>query len=1148
MDADGKPSSSKLTHPTSSKTRRGYKRNYKNQREKENVATFKLIGSNAGGLNLKRESLFHIINKFRPSVVNIQETKFAQYNTLKIPGYEVFECLRKDRAGGGIMTAVLNSLDPVIVNCDEINEILVIQLNVKGIAIRIINAYGPQEDEDSLIVLNFWLKVESEIIKARENGCAVLAEFDANAKVGRNVVKNDPNNRSNNGQIMLNMLNRQCMLLGNSSHKCKGTVTRERKLVTGAIEKSVIDYVFLCESMYDFLEEIIIDEARTDVLRHSFKKKNAKKVTSSDHNIIHCNFSLQIFKKSKIERRQIFNFKCAESRKTFLEETSIPGVLSSVFQTSEDIAETSNKFFKGLNKIIHKCFKKIRIRDGIRKVCGDKNIQKLLTIQSQLSSLKVSECSISENLVTACLDKVNMLVAKLEAAKNKNKVQNYINEMTYEDKLSQNGFWNLRRKLCPKGREQISAKKDSSGNIVTEPEALKNLYVETYKRRLDHREMKPEFKDLLHLKNELWTSRLTRIKNVKTPPWTLTKLENALHSLKTKKSRDPNDMINEVFKEGTIGTDMKIALLNLFNEIKSNQFIPDFMKLSNITSIYKNKGSRADLDNDRGIFILTVLRKILDKLIYLDIFESIDQHMTDSNIGARKGRNIRDHLFLIYGVINSVIKGGEKCIDIQVYDIEKCFDSLWLEECLNDLYNTVPEHHRNDKISLLYETNVSNHVAIKTPAGITSRINIPCIVQQGGTWGSLLCANLIDTFGKHCQEKLEFTYSYKNKTEILPLAFIDDLNGISECGSKSLALNVFLTTKIEMKKLKGGVKKCFKMHVGKKNSFCPTLKIHGSELAPTEEITYLGDIITSDGKNTQNIQNRFSKGLGQINQIFNILDSVPFGTYTIETALLLRNSLLVNCILTNSEVWYNLTKTELDMFEKLDKIFFMKLLNAPRSTPVTAFYLELGIIPLPIVIQMRRIMYLYNILKCSKSSMLYKFFITQWHYPSPGDWVEQVRADMNDFNLKCDFTVLASKSKNSLKNMLKVKAIGAAFETLMEKKTKYRKLQNISYVQLEIQSYLLDQRLTFEEKKQIFLLRTRMSMFGDNFKEGRISTVCPLCSLHADNQSNIMECPRIRNKVNIKVNIEEVYATVVNIQTAKVICQAMKVRKNLLEK
>ena len=43
---------------------------------------------------------------------------------------------------------------------------------------------------------------------------------------------------------------------------------------------------------------------------------------------------------------------------------------------------------------------------------------------------------------------------------------------------------------------------------------------------------------------------------------------------------------------------------------------PEFMELTNISTIYKNKGSRYDLENDRGIFILSVLRKLLDKLIY----------------------------------------------------------------------------------------------------------------------------------------------------------------------------------------------------------------------------------------------------------------------------------------------------------------------------------------------------------------------------------------------------------------------------------------------------------------------------------------------------------------------------------------------------
>ena len=89
-----------------------------------------------------------------------------------------------------------------------------------------------------------------------------------------------------------------------------------------------------------------------------------------------------------------------------------------------------------------------------------------------------------------------------------------------------------------------------------------------------------------------------------------------------------------------------------------NFHIPRFMILQNITSIFKNKGSRFELENDRGIFILTVFKKVLDKLIYHDDMDNIDENMSDSNIGARRNRNIKNHLFIIYGIMNSVIKGS----------------------------------------------------------------------------------------------------------------------------------------------------------------------------------------------------------------------------------------------------------------------------------------------------------------------------------------------------------------------------------------------------------------------------------------------------------------------------------------------------------
>ena len=84
--------------------------------------------------------------------------------------------------------------------------------------------------------------------------------------------------------------------------------------------------------------------------------------------------------------------------------------------------------------------------------------------------------------------------------------------------------------------------------------------------------------------------------------------------------------------------------------------------------------------------------------------------------------------------------------------------------------------------------------------------------------------------------------------------------------------------------------------------------------------TYLGDILSNDGKNNKNIDNRISKGIDNINNIFNLLENVVFGNHYFEIALLLRESMLVNGIMTNAEVWYNLNKSEIEKFESLDRL------------------------------------------------------------------------------------------------------------------------------------------------------------------------------------------------------------------------------------
>ena len=106
--------------------------------------------------------------------------------------------------------------------------------------------------------------------------------------------------------------------------------------------------------------------------------------------------------------------------------------------------------------------------------------------------------------------------------------------------------------------------------------------------------------------------------------------------------------------------------------------------------------------NDRGIFIVNIFRSIMMKLSYHEKYQVVDKNMSDSNVGGRKNKNIRNHLFLLNRVINDVIQNKKKEIDIEILDYKQCFDSMWMEECINDLWEAGVQ---DDHLTLIYKIN-----------------------------------------------------------------------------------------------------------------------------------------------------------------------------------------------------------------------------------------------------------------------------------------------------------------------------------------------------------------------------------------------------------------------------------------------------------
>jgi hypothetical protein len=148
--------------------------------------------------------------------------------------------------------------------------------------------------------------------------------------------------------------------------------------------------------------------------------------------------------------------------------------------------------------------------------------------------------------------------------------------------------------------------------------------------------------------------------------------------------------------------------------MKRKQLYPSIFQPSNISSFYKKKGDKSDLNNDRGVFNVVKVRSILDKMIYDDIYDQVDSTMSCRNIGARRHRNIRDHLFVINGVLNDVQQNNSSGVDVGIYDIAKCFDKMWYAETSNDLYKAGVQ---DDKFILVTNSNKECKVAVKTPWG-----------------------------------------------------------------------------------------------------------------------------------------------------------------------------------------------------------------------------------------------------------------------------------------------------------------------------------------------------------------------------------------------------------------------------------------------
>ena len=222
--------------------------------------------------------------------------------------------------------------------------------------------------------------------------------------------------------------------------------------------------------------------------------------------------------------------------------------------------------------------------------------------------------------------------------------------------------------------------------------------------------------------------------------------------------------------------------------------------------------------------------------------------------------------------------------------------------------------------------------------------------MQGTVWGSMLCTASMDKLGQLVYGNKDLIYKYKGVVETPTLGMVDDVLSVQKCSNDAVKMNATVNAFIEGKKLKLSIKKCHRIHIGKKKTKeepkCKELKVHDHKMKESKEEKYLGDLINTSGTIRKTIEERKNKGYGIVSEILAILEEIPLGRYKHEIGLRLRQAMLLNGILYNSESWHAVTETELRMLERVDEHLLRALVKGHSKTPLEFLFREAGATPI----------------------------------------------------------------------------------------------------------------------------------------------------------------------------------------------------------
>ena len=386
--------------------------------------------------------------------------------------------------------------------------------------------------------------------------------------------------------------------------------------------------------------------------------------------------------------------------------------------------------------------------------------------------------------------------------------------------------------------------------------------------------------------------------------------------------------------------------------------------------------------------------------------------------GGIRNRSTIDNVFTLIAITewNTYL---QKPTYLTFADVEKCFDKLWLEDGVKDMWKCGMNVR---DCMLIKKLNEVAEATVETPIGTTKQIRLKDTVRQGTVYGPPICSASMDTINK---VGYNIVTHYGPNLQIQALAYIDD---VASGGNKSTSNNTIMNCNImeENKKLtyNTDVGKSAIMIVNEKKGTKNTVtaKVKNGEFQLVEEYKYLGTWMDKSGKYKINIQKRKKKIPFMITSVKAIANDKNMGRLSTQARLKLIETVTIPSLIYNAEAYPSYTKIEINELEAIQGRIIRDILEVPGTTPYLALLLETGMLTLEARLDYKKSMLYHNIINSDETRIIKKIIMEQRNFARKGTWYHGITLILKKYgvtdNPEC---VNKSKWKKTVKECIRRK-------------------------------------------------------------------------------------------------------------------------------